>query len=155
VSDVASIVSLNTSSGGVPKLPRNEVFASKTGLDGDGHCFERHGGPDKAVCLYAVEVIDALRDEGHPIAPGTTGENVTVRGLDWPAIVPGTRLMLGAVEIEVTDYTTPCQTIIDSFSDHRSNRILQKLHPGWSRVYARVISEGILTVGDPVRVVPV
>ncbi len=148
----ATIVSLNTSRGGVPKLRRDEVFVSIDGLDGDGHRFHMHGGPDKAVCLYAIEVIDALSAEGHPIAPGTTGENVTVRGLDWPAIVPGVRLALGAVEIEITGYTTPCQTIVDSFSDRRSRRISQKLYPGWSRVYARVITEGMLTIGDPVRV---
>lgn len=153
VADAATIVALGSSPGGVPKLPRNEVFVSKSGLDGDGHRYHGHGGPDKAVCLYAVEVIDALRAEGHPIAAGTTGENVTVRGLDWPAIVPGVRLMLGAVEVEVTEYATPCQTIVDSFADRRSKRISQKLHPGWSRVYARVITEGILILGDPVRVV--
>jgi MOSC domain-containing protein YiiM len=153
VADAATIVALGSSPGGVPKLQRDEVFVSKSGLDGDGHRYHGHGGPDKAVCLYAVEVIDALRAEGHPIAAGTTGENVTVRGVDWPAIVPGVRLMLGAVEVEVTEYAAPCQTIIDSFSDRRSKRISQKLHPGWSRVYARVIAEGILTLGDPVRVV--
>ena len=153
MTDTATVVSLNTSPGGVPKLPRDEVFVSKSGLDGDGHRYHLHGGPDKAVCVYAGEVIDGLRAEGHPIAVGTTGENVTVRGLDWPAIVPGVRLMLGAVEIEVTEYAAPCQSIVDSFSDRRSKRISQKLYPGSSRVYARVITEGILILGDPVRVV--
>lgn len=153
MTEPASIVALNSSPGGVPKLPRDEVFVSKSGLDGDGHRYHLHGGPDKAVCLYSAEIIDELRAEGHPIAPGTTGENVTVRGLHWQTIVPGVRLSLGAVDVEITDYATPCQTIVDSFSDRRSKRVSQKLHPGWSRVYARVITEGILTLGDPVRVV--
>ncbi len=148
----AAIVALNTSPGGVPKLPRHEVFVSVNGLDGDGHRYHQHGGVDKAVCLYSMELIEALRAEGHPIAPGTTGENVTVRGLDWVTIVPGVRLVLGPVDIEITEYATPCQTIVDSFADRRSKRIGQKLHPGWSRVYARVLTEGILTVGDPVTV---
>jgi len=153
VTEAATIVSVNTSTGGVPKLPCHAVFVSKSGLEGDGHRYHLHGGPDKAVCLYAIEVIDALRAEGHPIAAGTTGENVTVRGIDWPTIVPGVRLILGAVEVEITDFATPCQTIVDSFSDRRSVRISQKRHPGWSRVYARVITEGRLSPGDPVRVV--
>jgi MOSC domain-containing protein YiiM len=154
MTEPATVVSLNSSPGGVPKLARDEVVVAKSGLDGDGHRYHDHGGPGKALCLYAIEVIDALRAEGHPIAVGTTGENVTVRGLDWPTIVPGVRLMLGTVEVEVTDFATPCQIIVDSFSDRRSKRISQKLHPGWSRVYARVITEGILSLGDPVRVVP-
>ena len=146
------VVSINRSAGGVPKLPVAEVFVDEQGLDGDGHRFHMHGGPDKAVCVYAIEIIEALQKEGHPIAIGTTGENVTVRGLDWDRVIPGVRLVLGAVEIEVTGFATPCQTIIGSFADARSKRISQKVHPGWSRVYGRVLTEGVMRVGDPVTV---
>ena len=59
-------------------------------------------------------------------------------------------MTLGPVEVEITDYATPCQTIIGSFADEQSKRISQKLHPGWARVYARVLTEGILTLGDSV-----
>ena len=83
------VVSINRSRGGVPKLAVPEVFVSVDGLEGDSHVYHRHGGPDKAVCIYSIEVIEALQREGHPIAPGTTGENVTVSGLDWPRLVPG------------------------------------------------------------------
>lgn len=144
------VVSINRSRGGVPKLAVPEVFVGVNGLEGDSHVYHRHGGPDKAVCLYSLEVIEALQREGHPIAPGTTGENVTVSGVDWPHLVPGVRLSLGPVEVEITDYATPCQTIIGSFADQQSKRILQKLHPGWARLYARVLTEGVLTLGDPV-----
>src|SRR2546422_5744398 len=34
--------------------------------------------------MYAMEAIEALRAEGHPIVPGAIGENLTVHGLDWP-----------------------------------------------------------------------
>ncbi len=147
------IVSINRSAGGVPKLPVAEVFVGEQGLDGDGHQFHMHGGPDKAVCVYAIEIIEALQKEGHPIAPGTTGENVTIRGVDWERVVPGARLVLGEVEITVTDYASPCQTIVGSFSDARSKRISQKVHPGWSRVYGRVVTEGVMRVGDAVTFV--
>jgi hypothetical protein len=30
------------------------------------------------------------------------------------------------------------------------NRVSHKLHPGWSRLYARVLQEGLLQVGDTV-----
>jgi MOSC domain-containing protein YiiM len=33
-------------------------------------------------------------------------------------------------------------------------RISQKLHPGWSRVYARVLTEGEIHFGDHVEVIP-
>jgi len=147
----ARVVSINRSNGGVPKLATREAFVSVNGVDGDRQRdLHHHGGPDRAVCLFSMDLIEALRAEGHPIGPGTTGDNVTIAGLDWSAMVPGARLSLGPVEVEISSYATPCQTIIESFADERSVRISQKLHPGWSRVYSRVIQEGMLTVGDPV-----
>ena len=148
-----TVISINRSAGGVPKLPVAEVFVGGQGLDGDGHRFHLHGGSDKAVCVYAIEIIEALQKEGHPIAIGTTGENVTVRGIDWDRVVPGVRMVLGEVDITVTGFATPCQTIVDSFADARSKRISQKVNPGWSRVYGRVTATGTLRVGDAVTLV--
>ena len=148
-----TIASLNISRGGVPKLAVPEAEVTADGLRGDGHDHpEFHGGPERAVCLFSLERIEELRAEGHPIAPGTTGENVTVAGLDWARVTPGARVRLGPrVEVEVTAYTTPCRTIRGSFADGRFSRISQKTHPGWSRVYARVLTAGPLRVGDEVR----
>jgi MOSC domain-containing protein YiiM len=149
----ATIVQLSVSPGGVPKRPVAEARVGPLGLDGDGHRDLRyHGGPERAVCLYAMEVIRALQAEGHPITPGAIGENVTVEGLDWDTVVPGRRLQLGGeVVLEVTRYTTPCANITGAFSDGDQARVSQKRHPGWSRVYARVLAPGTIRTGDPVR----
>lgn len=145
------VVSMNVSSGGVPKRPVPLARVSATGLDGDGQRnLEFHGGPDRALCVFAMERIEALQREGHPIAPGTTGENLTIRGLDWDRVVPGTALRVGDVTVEITAYASPCASIRPSFADGNSNRISQKLHPGWSRVYARVVGQGEIRVGDGV-----
>ncbi len=149
----ARVVSINRSAGGVPKLAIPEATITRDGLLSDAHVYYRHGGPDKAVCLYALERIQALQQEGHPIAIGTTGENLTVEGLDWDAVVPGVRLAVGSVELECTDWAQPCATIAGSFRDKRSGRIAHKTHPGWSRIYARVIVEGAVQTGAPVRVI--
>jgi MOSC domain-containing protein YiiM len=116
---------------------------------------KHHGGPMRAVCLFSAEVIERLRGEGHPIAPGTAGENVTVAGIDWSAVGVGSRFVFeGGVELEVTDYTPPCKTIAASFRDREFKRILQKLHPGESRVYTRVVTEGEVVAGEGVRLAP-
>jgi MOSC domain-containing protein YiiM len=147
------IVSINLSGGGVPKKRVSDAKVSLSGLHGDAHNdYEHHGGPERAVCLYAIERIHALQVEGHPIDVGTAGENLTVEGLDWDLVVPGTRMKLGAeVLLEVASFTSPCKTIKESFIDGRFVRISQKLHPGWSRVYARVLSEGEVRFGDSVE----
>jgi MOSC domain-containing protein YiiM len=66
-------------------------------------------------------------------------------------MVPGVCFETGDVQLMITSYTTPCRTIRESFADHHISRILQKVHPGWSRVYARVLQEGTVSVGDGIN----
>jgi MOSC domain-containing protein YiiM len=146
------VVSVNRSNGGVPKQPVSECLISETGLHGDRQRDLRfHGGPDRAVCLYPLESIEALQREGHPIAPGTIGENLTVSGLDWSLMVPDVRLQVGEVELQLTKFAPPCANIAGSFRDGNFFRVAQKINPGWSRVCARVLRGGMVRVGDPVR----
>ncbi|MEJ2747781.1 MAG: MOSC domain-containing protein [Anaerolineae bacterium] len=145
------IFQINASDGGVPKRPLRQAEIRELGLLSDKQNNTKvHGGPERAVCLYSLERILALQAEGHPIFPGSVGENITITGLDWTAVVPGARLRLGEVVVEITSYTTPCQEITDSFADLDSQRILQKKYPGWSRVYSRVLQPGTCRIGDPV-----
>lgn len=146
---------INVSDGGVPKQPVQAAAVTATGVIGDRqNDTKHHGGPNRAVCLYALEVIERLRREGHPIAPGTAGENVTIAGVEWARVAPGGRFVFeGGVELEVTSYTTPCSTIRESFRGLEINRIKQAEHPGESRVYARVIRAGWIRGGEGVRYV--
>lgn len=155
-SRIGRILAVNTSSGGVPKGRVTVAIVLRSGLVGDAQKdTKHHGGPDRAVCLYAVELIRRLQQEGHPIDIGTAGENITVEGIDWDAIVPGVRVRLGEeVLLEIVSFTNPCKTIKGSFIGGEFIRIAQKFHPGWSRVYARVISEGQVRPGDQVRLLP-
>jgi MOSC domain-containing protein YiiM len=138
--------------GGVPKGAVPSAVISADGVAGDRQRNRRfHGGPARAVSLFSKEVIDRLAAEGHPIAPGSTGENLTLAGLPWDAIGVGDRLLIaGRALLEVTSFATPCKTIAGSFLAGKSVRISQKLHPGESRLYARVIAPGEVREGDPV-----
>ena len=100
--------------------------------------------------LFSLDVIRALQREGHPIAAGTTGENLTVSGLEWADLVPGRLLQIGEVQLEVTKYTSPCEKIAGSFLGCDFTRISQKRHAGWSRVSARILAGGLVRMGDPV-----
>ena len=149
------IFSINCSQGGVPKLPVSEALVSPSGIFGDSQKnLKHHGGPDRAVCLFSLERIRALQEEGHPIGTGTTGENLTISGLDWDLVSPGSILEIGGAILEITDFTKPCKTIRDSFIDQKFTRMSQQLHPGWSRVYARVLKEGMVRTGDRVALNP-
>jgi MOSC domain-containing protein YiiM len=153
VTATGRIVQLSVSAGGVPKRAVAEARVTRLGLEGDAHRYRHHGGPDRAVCLFAMEAIQALAAEGHAIAPGAIGENVTTEGLDWATIVPDAYLVLGEwVLLQVTRYTKPCRTIAPVFVGGEFDRVSQKSHPGWSRVYARVLVEGRVRADDEVRI---
>jgi MOSC domain-containing protein YiiM len=149
------VSSVNVSDGGVPKTPVAGVMVRASGLDGDRQRDLRyHGGPERAVSLFSLDLIEALRAEGHPIAAGTTGENLTLSGVDWTRMVPGATVRVGQAVLVLTRYASPCQNIESSFRDGDVARIAQKVHPGWSRLYARVAEEGLVRPGDRVEVEP-
>jgi MOSC domain-containing protein YiiM len=137
--------------GGVPKLPVPEARLHELGFEGDAVRLTRiHGGPERAVCLYALERIEALRAEGCAIFPGAIGENLTLAGLDWDRLGLGVRLRVGdSVRLETTRWTTPCKTTAP-FVGGDLTRYHQEHRPGWSRVYARVLEGGLVKVGDAV-----
>jgi len=149
-----SIFQINVSNGGVPKLAIQNAEITVFGVTGDRQRnLDVHGGAERAVCLFSLERILALQAEGHPIYPGAAGENLTLTGLDWESLLPGMRLRLGKdVLVEVTRFTSPCSNIAYAFREDEFTRISQKIHPGWSRVYARVLQPGLVQAGDRVFV---
>lgn len=151
----AKIFQINVNpEGGVPKRRVESAKLGFEGVEGDKQRnLKYHGGPMRAVCLYSLEIIEKLRAEGHPIEAGAAGENLTICGLDWNRIVPGVRLKIGASEVEITSYVVPCYKIAAAFTGGDFRRILQKNHPGESRVYAKVWEEAIVCEGDAVAII--
>ena len=153
-SSAGRIEHINVSNGGVPKMDIGAARITSGGVEGDWQANQKiHGGPDQAVCIYSLERIHALQSEGHPITPGSAGENLTVSGLDWDSIGPGVRLRAGELILEITKFTVPCKTIRSSFLGGRFERISQKTNPGWSRVYAKVVSAGEARSGGVIEVI--
>lgn len=152
-----TVAQLNVSGGGVPKLPVESAEVGFRGLAGD-HQDDRvhHGRPFQAVCLYGLDVIEALQAEGHPIRPGSVGENVTVAGLDWATLRPGTLVAVGDdLLLELSSYATPCAKNAGWLAGGDFRRMAQDRHPGWSRLYGTVLRPGVVRTGDSVVVEPI
>jgi len=145
---------ISISNGGVPKKPVREARVTAQGVEGDRQRnLKFHGGLDRAVCLYSLEVITQLQQAGHSIEPGFSGENLTLAGVEWEKVRPGVRLSIGSdLALEVMSYTTPCRHNALWFHDGDYLRMSQKKHPGWSRVYAKVLKEGVVRPGDRVGI---
>lgn len=109
--ELARVIAISTSPGGVPKLPRAEAEVTLAGLCGDGRNHAKHIRPDRAVSLLDVEILRQLVQEGFPLEPGTAGENLTVEGLNVQAMPPGTILEIGEVVIRLEAPRKPCYVL--------------------------------------------
>lgn len=147
------VLQVSVSPGGVPKRPVERAWVGPLGLEGDAHRADRvHGGPHRAVALFAIEAIRRVEAEGHPIFPGSCGENLTTEGIEWSTLPIGTRVAVGErLVLELSAPDNPCSTIAGSFADGRFGRISILTSPTDSRMYARVVAEGEVRPGDPVR----
>ncbi|HZN14088.1 MAG TPA: MOSC domain-containing protein [Acidimicrobiales bacterium] len=142
---------INASGGGVPKLPVASGRVGFGGLEGDTQADRKHHGrPFQALCLWSSEVIAELAAAGHPIGRGCAGENLTVSGLDWTAMRPGTLLRIGTVLAEVSFPATPCAKQTRWFTDGDFRRIDHDRNPQWTRWYAWVRQAGAVMPGDAV-----
>ena len=147
--------SINISSGGVPKSSVGSAKVSKNGVEGDFNVFRESRGGDssRAVCIFSLERIEELRGEGHPIEVGSTGENLTLRGIQWSSLEDGMRLEIGDAVLELSEPCAPCSKIGESFMERRFGRVDHKQEEGWSRWLARVVQEGLVSIGDSVNII--
>ena len=147
--------SINVSDGGVSKSMVESADIMNSGVEGDFNRFRSNkgGDADRAVCIFSLELIQRLKNEGHPIEIGSTGENLTIRGVDWDSLSEGTRLEIGDVVLELSEPCAPCSKIGESFIGRRFDRVDHNQEYGWSRWLARVLREGRVSVGDSVNIV--
>ena len=150
---IGFIVSVNTSPGGVPKLPIAGTIVRRGGLEGDAHTDRKHhGGPLQDVCLYPFEAIERLAADGNQAFPGAYGDNLTVIGIDWAGLRAGDRLRMGSDGplLELTGFAAPCSQQARWFLEGRIGRISGTAFPQDARWYARTIEEGPVAPGDAV-----
>src|SRR2546422_10691753 len=119
------VLQVNVSPGGVPKLPVERAWVGELGLDGDRHQHDTvHGGPHRAIALLGIEAIERVQADGHPIEPGSVGENLTTTGIELASLAPGTRLAIGGrLLLEISAPANPCDLLSASFRTGRAGRL--------------------------------
>ena len=138
------LLGIFASNGGVPKLPVESAQIDINGIVGDA-CNKKkhHGGPMKAICVLENELLVKLQSEGHPIHPGTTGENILVEGYNLEF---GKVFDVGEVRLEVVSDATPCWKIADSFTEGDYSRMSNEKYPGDTRWYCKVLNTGVISI---------
>jgi MOSC domain-containing protein YiiM len=113
------------------------------GIEGD----QKGGKADRHINLMATETLTRLAEAGFHTEPGGMGEQIVTAGLEVERLKPGDRLLLGADAcLEVLKARTGCQRFMEV-----QGRPLTA-SSGQLGVLLRVLTGGLIRVGDPVRV---
>ena len=143
----AQVMAVCISGGGIPKYPQSSVEVFFSGFKGDSHNHAKHNNHLQAVCLQDEENIKQLRQEGFCLDYGTAGENLTVQNLYVQRLSIGTVLEFeGGVILELTKERKPCY-VLDSIDTR-----LKEVITGRCGLYAKVLQEGIIRVGESIQV---
>jgi len=129
-----------------------QVWAGREGLSGDQQ-YDRtgHGGPDRALLMYAAQHYPRWRQEWgrKDVGPGGFGENLTVTGLTEDTACIGDVFQIGEVRIEVSSPRSPCNNLARRHGiPDLVKTIVQNHRSGW---YLRVLQEGWLEAGMSLR----
>ncbi|MFM2124248.1 MAG: hypothetical protein RL328_699 [Acidobacteriota bacterium] len=155
----ASVLSIHTSNGGVPKRPVLFGEVTPLGLAGDRHNnMQVHGGPQKALLLIANESLEELKQAGFPLYPGALGENITTVGLDRRKMRLGQRYRIGEVIVQLSKMRQPCQNLLPYGEDIGKAVFDAKVKggdhtsPRWGLAgfYASVVQTGTIRPGDSI-----
>jgi len=135
-------LSVSATKGGKKKNVKN-VAVTLNGFDGDAH-----SGTSRALSLLPCESIEAIKTDAFDIQPGDFGENITTLGVDFSVLDKGTKMALGdSVIIEIIQIGKDC---------HHGCEIKQTLGDcimPQQGLFARVLAEGELSEGDPIRII--
>lgn len=151
------LIQLNISQGGMPKLPIPEAYVSVEQVEGDSWREANHGGRERAVCLFSMELIEELKREGYTLFPGAMGENFTTEGLDYRKIRLGDIFQVGSeVQIKINRIRIPCSNL-DVYGKGLQNAIYDAEvkngnveTPKWGKsgYKCEVLKEGNVRPGD-------
>jgi MOSC domain-containing protein YiiM len=157
------VVQVSTSPGGMPNRPILEGDLTVEGFVGDGWNNRKyHGGPQQAVLLISLEVLEELTRLGFPVFPGAMGENVTTEGVSFASLRIGQQLKVGEAHIQITKVRQPCNKL-DVYGDGIQKMVynadvkrgnVSNPRWGWSGFYARVLQPGKVRAQDIITVDP-
>jgi MOSC domain-containing protein YiiM len=128
------------------RIPLNSAhLIAGYGIEGD----RKGGHPKRNLNVMSFETLEALREAGFSTQPGQMGEQLVIQGLDVGKLVAGDRFQIGDQAcIEVVNPRTGCQRF-----EHVQGKSPDEA-AGRMGVMAKVVADGTINVGDPVKLLP-
>ena len=137
---------------GIFKKPvEGKIALRKLNLDGDEQAdLTVHGGPDKALYIYASEHYPFWKNEmpERNFAWGEFGENLTTTGLLETEVCIGDEFRMGTAVVRVSQPRLPCYKLGIRFGT--TDIIKRFMRSRKSGIYFSVVEEGELAKGDDI-----
>jgi len=137
------VISVNISrEKGTIKTPVSEIIIDELGVKGDAHA----GDWRRQVSLLAKESVEKWGElAGRKVACGEFAENITTEGIVLYETHPGDRLIIGNVELEVTQIGKKCHGTGCAIFKEVGNCVMPK-----EGIFAKVIAGGTVKAGDEI-----
>lgn len=124
---------------GTGKHEINEAKLIKDfGIENDAHAGNWH----RQISLLGFEKIDDFRSRGANVDFGAFGENLVIEGIELEKLPIGQQIKIGETLLEVTQIGKECHTRCAIFY-----QVGDCIMPR-NGIFAKVIEEGIIRVGD-------
>lgn len=123
------------------------------GFPGDEHVYEHHGGPDKAVCVYAYEHYSYWEKRLGLDLPAAAafGENFTVTGLVERDVWLGDTFQIGDAIVQVTQPRAPCYKIAARYGVAKMALFVQQ--ENLTGYLLRVLRDGDVEAGQSLQLI--
>ncbi len=141
------VISVNISrEKGTIKEPVPQIVLNEKGVEGDAHAGDWH----RQVSLLAKESIEKWGNQaGRKVNWGEFAENITTEGIILHETEPGDRLIIGDVELEVTQIGKKCHGKGCAIFKEIGNCVMPK-----EGIFARVLRNGEVKAGDDLKYFP-
>jgi molybdopterin adenylyltransferase len=114
------------------------------GIIGDAHAGKWH----RQISLLSFESIGQAVKQGITISPGDYAENITTEGVDLHLLKVGNRIFLGKdTELEITQIGKKCHSECEIYKQ-LGDCIMPR-----DGIFAKVIKDGSIKVGDEIEVI--
>ena len=140
-----TVVSVNISENKGEK--KHNIGACKVikdfGLENDAHGGFMH----RQISLLSTASIEKMREKGIDVGAGDFAENLTIDGIDLPALPIGTTLRIGGdLLVRVTQIGKECHSRCAIFL-----QVGDCVMPR-EGIFVEVLTDGAVSVGDPIEV---
>lgn len=130
---------------GVQKQDIQKAYLKKDfGVQNDAHGGDWH----RQVSLLSYDMVSDFNNKGAGVNHGDFGENLLVEGIDFKTLPVGTKIKCGESLLEITQIGKNCHTRCQIY--HKMGDCIMPREG----VFAKVLEEGYVQVGDIAEVLP-